>query len=218
MVTAVQQKAGPAGVEDFLTLDYRTGAIYNKLTEERAQVIPILPWRRMKEKLTLEFRDKASLIMSLVGSSLGSSVAEEMMAKISDPEALVKYLSDMLASLGWGVFSMVGDTRYGGNFVVSVANCGFCHKEELAYSPQCYLLAAALKGIADTVYGTSHKVSEKRCAAKGESVCLFEVEECGKSEICSECTNSSYCSFAHSCSIEADEGLRDGASVRREKQ
>ncbi len=172
------------------------------MTEERVQVIPILPWRKLKDNLTREFRHQAPPIISLVGSTLGASVAEEMMAKISDPEALVKYLSDMLASSGWGVFSMVGDTRFGSKFVVSVANCGFCDKEDLAYSPQCHFLMAALKGMADTVYGTSHRVSEERCAAMGDSVCLFEVEECGDFEACSECKNQKFCDFARECENE----------------
>jgi len=199
VAAAEPTKRGVASIDDFLTLDYRAGAIYNRLTEERAQVIPVLPWRKLKDSLMREFRHEAPLIMSLVGSTLGASVAEEMMAKVSDPEALVKYLSDMLASLGWGVFSMVGDTRYGSKFVVSVANCGFCEKEDLAYSPQCHFLLAAIKGMADTVYGTPHRVSEERCAAKGDGVCLFEVAECSNLEICSECSNWKFCNLARVC-------------------
>ena len=198
-MTATQPEKRASKIDDILTLDYRTGAVYNKLTEERVQVIPILPWRRIKDNLIRDFKDEASPIISLVGSALGSSVAEEMMAKISDPEALVNYLSDMLAWLGWGVFSIVGDTRYGSKLIVSVANCGFCDKGDSAYSPECHFLLAALKGMADTVYGTPHKVSEERCAAKGDGVCLFEVEECGDFEVCSECNNGKYCSFARAC-------------------
>jgi predicted hydrocarbon binding protein len=190
------EKTGAAKIEDILSLDYRTGSIYNKMTEARVQVIPILRWRKLKDNLMREFRHKAPPIMSLVGSTLGASVAEEMMAKISEPEALVRYLSDMLASLGWGVFSMVGDTRYGSRFVVSVANCGFCDKEDLSDSPQCDFLVAALKGMADTVYGTPHRVREERCAAKGDSVCQFEVEECDQFQFCTECNNWKFCDFA----------------------
>ena len=72
---------------------------------------------------------------------------------------------------------MTGDIRYGSRFTVAVANCVFCEKEELASTPQCGFLEGILKGIADRVFGTPHKVLEERCAATGEALCQFIVEE-----------------------------------------
>ncbi len=167
-------------MNDFFTLYFRMGVIFDQLTEQRVQVIPLLGWTKLKERLIREFPEQAPLVISIIGSTLGWSFAEETMGQIGDPEAVVKFLSDVMTSAGWGVFSTVGDTRYGSKFVFSVANCIFCDKEEeLSAVPQCDFLVAALKGMADRVYGIAHRVREERCAAKGESVCQFEVEEGG---------------------------------------
>lgn len=199
MAESKDDEAPGSGIDKYLTLDYRTGAIFNRMTGSRVQVVPLLKWRKLKANLNREFRGEAPAIMTVVGATLGSSVAEELMATMSDPEALIRYISDMLGSQGWGVMSAVGDTRYGENLMVSMANCGFCEKEELSYAPQCDFLLAALKGIADTVYGTPHVVTETRCSAMGDSVCLFEVRECENFDALSRCTNSRFCQFAGNC-------------------
>jgi predicted hydrocarbon binding protein len=149
----------------------------------------------LKERLTREFPEKAPLIMSTIGLSIGSTFAEEMMAKVSDPKAFATYLSEMLAATGWGVFSIVGDTRYGSRLVVSVANCSFCDTGDLAYSPQCHILLAALKGMVETEYGTPHRVFEERCTAMGEPACLFVVESCENPQFRASCNNLKFCEF-----------------------
>lgn len=191
----VKKKA--ADMDAFFTLLFRTGAIFNQITEERMQVVPVLHWKKLEANLTREFHEEASLIMSLIGSTLGSTIAEQMMNDLADPEAFTRHLSDMLAAAGWGVFSIHGDTRYGTHYVVSVANCGFCDTEDLADSPRCHFLVAAMKGVADTLYGTPHRASEKRCGADGDSVCEVVVDECAAADsACTECSVSRFCDFA----------------------
>ena len=162
---------------DFYRLDYRTGAVFNQVTDERVQVIPSRTWRLLKKLLDHDFKEKGSSIMFEIGAALGLSFAEEMMRQITDPEVLARRLPDMAAALGWGVFSMVGDMRYGSRFTVSVANCIFCDQESPADSPQCDFLVGVIKGAADIVFGSSHRVNETRCEAMGDSVCLVQVEE-----------------------------------------
>ena len=190
------ERVKPVKMDDFFTLNFRTGAVHNQLTDERVQIVPALRWKRLREKLAREFGGQAPLIMSYIGSSLGSSFAEEMIANISDPEALARHLSDMSAAAGWGILSMVGDTRYGSRYMVTVTNCIFCDREGLAESPRCDFLVGTIKGMADTIYGMPHKVREERCAAMGESVCQLVVEECSAMEVCEECTNSQFCEWA----------------------
>jgi predicted hydrocarbon binding protein len=187
----------PVKMDDFFTLNFRTGAVHNQLTDERVHVIPALRWKRLREKLAREFGEQAPLIMSYIGSSLGSSFAEELIANISDPEALARHLSDVSAAAGWGILSMIGDTRYGSRYLVTVTNCIFCEKEGRAESPRCDFLVGAVKGMADSIYGTPHKVWEERCEAMGESVCQLVVEECSATEVCEECRNSRFCEWAH---------------------
>jgi len=118
-------KVGAAGLGEFYRLDYRTGAVFNQLTEERVQVIPAVTWKVLRKRLAAEFHEKAPAIDSEIGSMLGSSFAEQIMAYISDPEMLLKCISENAAAAGWGVFSILGDTRYGSKFTVTVANCAF---------------------------------------------------------------------------------------------
>jgi len=170
-------KVGAAGLGEFYRLDYKTGAVFNQITEERVQVIPAVLWKVLSKRLAEEFREKAPAIDSEIGAMLGSSFAEEIMEFISDPEILIKRMSEMAAAAGWGVFSILGDTRYGSKFTVAVANCAFCDRQGLSDSPQCDFLVGVIKGMTDTVFGTPHRVSEVECAAMGECVCQVEVEE-----------------------------------------
>ena len=170
-------KVEPAKMDDFFRLDYRTGSVTSLLTNERMQVIPAIKWVELKEKLTQETHEYAPLVVVRLGAALGSAFIEEMMSELSDPESLAKHLSDLAAAAGWGVISMTGDLRYGSRYTVAVANCVFCHDEDLASAPQCGVLEGILKGMADRVYGTPHKVREDRCAAMGEALCQLSVEE-----------------------------------------
>jgi predicted hydrocarbon binding protein len=172
-------RANQGRLEDFFTLDFRTGSIVNQMTEERVHVIPTLDWRRLREDLASEFQGKeASFILSRVSSIMGATIAREMMKFLSDPMSLINNIADLSAAAGWGVIAMTGDTQYGAAFEVTVTNCVFCDKEELAHSPQCDFLVGAIKGMADSIYGTPHRVSEEICAAMGHSFCRFKVEEC----------------------------------------
>jgi predicted hydrocarbon binding protein len=166
-----------AKLSDFYTLDYRTGAVFNQLTEERVQVIPAQTWKALRNLLGKDFPEERPRLMFEIGSALGMSFAEEMMKQISDPEVIGRRLPDMAAASGWGIFSLVGDLRYGSKFTASVANCVFCDGEKPADSPRCDMLVGVIKGAADVIFGESHKVIETRCQAMGDSVCLVEAEE-----------------------------------------
>ena len=191
-----QDGRNPAKIEDFLRLDYRTGSVINQLTDERVQVIPTLSWRKLRDDWTREFQEKAPFIIEQVGASLGASIAKGIFENIGDPVALGKHIADLSAAAGWGVMAMIGDTRYGTRYTVTVTNCIFCEKEDLADSPQCDFLVGAIKGMADLVYGTPHRVREETCAAMGHALCQLEVEECHDPRICSSCRNLLYCEMA----------------------
>lgn len=192
-------RANPGKLEDFFALDFRTGSVVNRLTEERVQVIPTLRWKKLREDWAREFKgDEASRIISHVSASLGAAIANEMMKYMGDPVTLVKNIADLSAAAGWGVISMTGDTQYGGRFEVTVTNCVFCDKEGLADSPQCDFLVGALKGMADHIYGTPHRVVEKSCAAMGHALCEFQVDECHDPALCSSCRNLNYCKLSES--------------------
>ena len=173
----VTAKVSAVGLGEFFRLDYKTGAVFNRITEERVQVIPAVLWKVLRKRLAGDFRERAPAINSKIGFVLGSSFAEQIMEHIGDPEILLKRMSEMAASAGWGVFSILGDTRYGSKLTVTVANCTFCDDRGLSDSPQCDFLLGVIKGMTDIVFGTPHRVSEVECAAMGECVCQVEVEE-----------------------------------------
>lgn len=184
-------------LEDFFALDFRTGSLVSRLTEERVQVIPTLKWKKLKDDWTREFQEKdASLVISHVSATLGAAIASDMMKYLGDPVTLVKNVADLSAAAGWGVIAMTGDVRYGAKFDVTVANCVFCDKEDLADSPQCDFLLGAIKGMADRIYGTPHRVTEESCAAMGHALCEFDVEECHDPSLCSSCRNLKYCKLS----------------------
>src|ERR1700689_4759156 len=86
-------------LEDFFTLDFRTGSIVNQMTEERVHVIPTLDWKRLRDDLASEFEGKeASFIISHVSSILGATIAREMMKFLSGPVSLVNNIADLSAA------------------------------------------------------------------------------------------------------------------------
>jgi predicted hydrocarbon binding protein len=188
---------GAGKINYFFRLDYRTGAVTSKITQERVQVVPALGWRKLKDALTRHFDYRASLMMSLIGASVGSSFAEEIMTDTADPEALAKHMSDVATAAGWGVFSMIGDMRYGSKCVVTVANCVFCDESQLGCSttPQCDFLVGLVKAMLDRVYGTPHRIREEKCTAMGDPVCQLAVQECDGKEVCPECNNPLFCEW-----------------------
>jgi len=162
---------------DFYRLDYRIGAVFSEVTEERVQVIPAGTWNVLRARLVLDFEERGPLAMFEIGFTLGSSFANEMMQHISDPVVLVRRLTDMAAAAGWGILSVVGDLQYGSQLTATAANCVFCENQEMSISPQCDFLVGTIKGIADRVYGAPHEVWEERCAAMGDSACQTIAEE-----------------------------------------
>jgi predicted hydrocarbon binding protein len=190
-------RAHPGKLEDFFSLDFRTGSIVNRLTEERVQVIPTLRWKKLRDDWAREFHEEeASRIVAHMASTLGAAIASEMMKNLGDPVVLVKNISDLSAAAGWGVIAMTGDTQFGARLEVTVTNCVFCDKEDLDDSPQCDFLVGAFKGMADLIYGTPHRVREVSCAAMGHAICQFEVEECHDPSLCSSCRNLKYCKLS----------------------
>ena len=176
-VHQASSKASGTGLGEFYRFDYKTGAILAQVTEQRVQMVPAALWKALRKRLAQEFQSEAAAIDFEIGSMLGSSFAEQIMEYLSDPEMLLKRMSEIAAAAGWGVFSILGDTRYGSKFTVTVANCAFCDDQDLSDSPQCDFLVGVIKGICDTVFGTPHKVSEVECSAMGECLCQLEVAE-----------------------------------------
>ena len=168
---------GSPKLTDFYRLEYRTGAVFNEVTEGRVQLIPAGTWKVLRARLVLDFEERGPLAMFEIGFTMGSSFADEMMKHISDPVVLVKRLTDMAAAAGWGILSVVGDLQYGSQLTVTAANCVFCESQDMSTSPQCDFLVGSIKGILDRVYGAPHKVWEERCAAMGDSACQTIAEE-----------------------------------------
>ena len=176
--------------------DFRTGSIINRLTGERVQVIPTLRWKKLKDDWTFEFQEEASRIIAHVATTLGATIASDMMRNIGDPSTLVNFIADFSAAAGWGVMAMTGEMRHGTRYLVTVTNCVFCDKEVLADSPQCDFLVGAIKGMADLMYDAPHRVSRERCSAMGHALCQFEVDECHNPSLCSNCGNKKYCELS----------------------
>ncbi|MDA4118833.1 MAG: 4-vinyl reductase [Thaumarchaeota archaeon] len=167
----------PVKLDDFFRLDYKTGSIYNQLTEKRAQVVPALPWSNLRLQITKKFGENGSAFLFETGFVIGATFGEEFMAYAAEPTQLVRRLCDLTSAAGWGTFAMIGDTRHGSQLNVVVANCIFCEGAGASETPVCDFLMGAIKGITDKVYGVPHKVYENRCIAMKDNICEVVVEE-----------------------------------------
>ncbi len=167
----------PVNLEDFFRLEYRSGDIRSLQTAERMHLVPAAWWDKLNETLARELEENGPPAIHLIGYTLGAAMVRELKANIGDTQALAKHLTDFAAAAGWGVISLTGDLREGKSYVVSVMNCVFCENESIGQSPVCTFLSSTIEGMADTIYGSQHKVLETRCAAMGEALCQFIVEE-----------------------------------------
>ncbi len=170
-------KIEPVSLEDFFKLEYRSGNVRSLLTGERMHLVPTAWWGKLSGIVLQELQENGPPAIHTIGYSLGSALVSELRSNISEPEALAKHLTDFAAAAGWGVITMGGDLRQGRSYVVNVMNCVFCEDDELGQFPVCTFLASTIEGMADKIYGTSHRVSETRCSAMGEALCQFDVEE-----------------------------------------
>jgi predicted hydrocarbon binding protein len=164
-------------LDDFFKLDYKTGAIYNQLTEKRAQVVPALPWSNLRHEMTKKFGGNGAAFLFETGLIIGSTFGEEFMDNAAEPEVMIRRLCDLTSASGWGTLAMVGDTKYGSQIHVVVANCIFCDGADGSGEPVCDFLTGAMKGITDKIYGTPHKVYESRCIAMKDNICEVVVIE-----------------------------------------
>jgi predicted hydrocarbon binding protein len=142
-------------------------------------VVPALPWRNLRHRITEKFGGHASALLFETGLILGSTFGEEFMTYPGEPDLVIRRLCDLAGAAGWGILVMIGDTQYGSKLNVVVANCIFCDGVTTTTSDQpiCDFLTGAVKGITDKVYGTSHRVYEDRCIAMGDSICEVVVLE-----------------------------------------
>lgn len=140
-------------------------------------MVPALPWSNLRRQITKKFGGTGSAFLFETGLVIGSTLGEEFMAYAADPDVLVRRLCDLTSAAGWGTFAMVGDTRYGSQLDVVVANCIFCEGADTTEEPICDFLTGAIKGITDKVYGAPHRVFENRCIAMKDNICQVLVEE-----------------------------------------
>jgi len=140
-------------------------------------VVPALPWSNLRTEITKKFGGKGSAFLFETGLVIGSTFGEEFTAYAAEPELLVRRLCDLTSAAGWGTFAMVGDTKYGSQLNVVVANCIFCEGAGASDEPVCDFLTGAIKGITDKVYGVPHRVYENRCIAMKDNICQVVVEE-----------------------------------------
>jgi predicted hydrocarbon binding protein len=96
--------------------------------------------------------------------------------KTFDKKRMVGMLIDIFNCAGYGVLKLMKFDEREPRAIVRLEKSTIPQEYEKRNSPVCYRVAGILAGGAEAVFITPMKCDEKKCAAKGDSYCEFEVK------------------------------------------
>ncbi len=77
------------------------------------------------------------------------------------------------------MLSLNSGDLYGGQARITVKGCFFCLHARESTEPVCHILVGLVGGMADEIIGTTHRVMEEKCIAKGDPACEILIERVG---------------------------------------
>ena len=136
-------------------------------------------WATIEKELETTFITGAAVILQRVGYSYGRSVGRAAKKEGLDPERAFEAMQSLARESGWGGFSLNSGDLNSGTAGITVKDCFFCLHARESTEPVCHVLVGLVGGMADEILDVSHRVSEQKCIAKGDSVCEILIERLG---------------------------------------
>ena len=136
-------------------------------------------WATIEKELETTFITGAAVILQRVGYSYGRSVGRAAKKEGLDPEKAFEAMQSLARESGWGGFSLNSGDLNSGTAGITVKDCFFCLHARESTEPVCHVLVGLVGGMADEILDVSHRVSEQKCIAKGDSVCEILIERLG---------------------------------------
>jgi predicted hydrocarbon binding protein len=163
------------GLESLYSWDEENGVIKFVPANKRAFLLTARAWDSMEQDLIGKLGKGAPAILDDMGYSYGRSTAQDYRVIAAGNEDIAGYLQYLGRMAGWGSFAVSGDSVRGSKLRVRVHNCIFCtsRNSSVGRNDQCYFLRGVCRGIADSVFGSEHIVTEVKCLAQRLDCCEF---------------------------------------------
>jgi len=129
-------------------------------------------WDRIDRSLQECFGAGATIILSHIGSGIGSDLAEKLAGKGDDPENLCLAFTQILQARGWGKlkFDVINFRKGSGRISYS----GLPPRESiLSHDPIHHIIRGILAGFLSTIFKKKLTVTETKCTGKGDEYCEF---------------------------------------------
>jgi predicted hydrocarbon binding protein len=162
--------------EELLDVDQLRGTVIRKEDGSRVIALGSHGWATMERELQSTFITGAAVILQRLGYSYGRAVGGAAKKQGIAPEMAFDAMQTLARESGWGGFTLNSGDLYRGEAGITVKECFFCLHARESTEPVCFVLVGLVGGMADEILGVSHRVTEGKCIAKGDSVCEILVE------------------------------------------
>ncbi|HYB75684.1 MAG TPA: V4R domain-containing protein [Nitrososphaerales archaeon] len=166
-------------VEEILKVDMEHGIVTRNLDGSRVMALGSHGWATIEKELETTFITGAAVILQRLGYSYGRAVGRAAKRQELDPELAFEAMQNLARESGWGGFILNSGDLNSGEARITVKDCFFCLHARESTEPVCHVLTGLVGGMADEILNVSHRVSEEKCIAKGDSVCEILIERLG---------------------------------------
>jgi len=162
-----------AGQTDLYRWDEEKGTIRFVPSNRRVFVMNAHAWSAIEASLFSNIEKEAPRFLSAWGHAYGRMTALDYRSATHEPENIKSYFEYLSLAAGWGKFSLSGDLQGGSKITIKVVECAFCGSRNASEGRKdpCWFLTGVCKGVADTVFDSSHDARETKCFAKGNDSC-----------------------------------------------
>ena len=165
--------------EEVLKVDAEHGTVVRNTDGSRVIALGSHGWATIERELHSTFITGAAVILQRVGYSYGRYVGRAAKNQQLDPEKAFEAMQSLAKESGWGGFNLNSGDLNSGQAGIAVKDCFFCLHARESTEPVCHVLVGLVGGMADEILDVSHRVTEAKCIAKGDSVCEILIERLG---------------------------------------
>jgi predicted hydrocarbon binding protein len=165
--------------EEVFDIDLEKGTVTRKVDGVRVVALVSPGWANLEKELETTFITGAAVILQRMGYSYGRALGRAAKRKETQPEQAFDALQSFARESGWGQLTLNSGDLSAGQARIVVKDCFFCLHAHDAAEPVCHILVGLVGGVSDEIIGATHRVTEQRCIAKGDTLCEIVIERVG---------------------------------------
>ncbi len=164
---------------EIIEFDPERGVLFRKDNGSRVVALGSHGWATIEKELESTFMTGGQVILQRVGYSYGRAMGRAAKKAEVTPEETMDTMQALARESGWGLLSLNSGDLFGGEARITIKDCFFCLHAKEETESVCFTLVGLVNGIADEIIGVSHRVTETKCIAKGDTVCEILIERLG---------------------------------------